>query len=125
MFEFEIVSSNGSVRVEVSTVTQGMRWLVQKASEYNDAYVTWFKADAAEPEVIIVMSIAGIYYKLRGTDEMYKVEIDGVRSCLKADSLAALCNLVRGKGKRVKVWSPANLEMIDTAFGDAYNLIQS
>lgn len=123
MFDFEVIASNGSVREEFKSVTHGMRWLVQKASEYNDAYVTWFKADALEPEVIIVMSIAGVYFKLRCTDDLYKVEMDGVRSCWKAESLA---NLIRGKGKkRVRVWSPKHLELIDTMYGDEYALIQS
>lgn len=53
----------------------------------------------------------------------YKVEIDGVVSEVRADSLAELSNIVRGKGRRIKVWSPVGVMLIDTLFGDVYYLI--
>lgn len=54
----------------------------------------------------------------------YNVEIDGIESTICADSLAALANLVRGKGKRIKVWSSVGIMLIDTQYGDAYDLIK-
>lgn len=122
---FEILNSDGTFRQEFNAVTPAMDWLVKKAREYNDGYVTWFAREADEPETIIVMSIAGIYYKLRDVSNFYAVEVDGKQMRIKADSLAALANLVRGKGKRIRVWSPAGIELIDTTFGDAYNLVSS
>lgn len=54
----------------------------------------------------------------------YMVEIDGIREEIRAESLAHLANLVRGRAKhRVKVWSPVGIMLIDTLYGDAYALI--
>lgn len=33
-----------------------------------------------------------------------------------ADSLAEVCNKIRGRGKRFKVWSPMGLQLIDTNY---------
>lgn len=59
----------------------------------------------------------------------YQVEVDHVGDKprdtfeLAAESLAALCNQLRGKYQRVKVWSAGGLQLIDTKHGDLYNLI--
>lgn len=55
----------------------------------------------------------------------YTVEIDGISTKLHADSLAALTDLVRGKGNRIKVWSSTGIMLIDTFFGDTYHLVKS
>lgn len=55
----------------------------------------------------------------------YEVDIDGVRSVMKAESLAALCNRIRGTGQRIRVWNLRSaIQLIDTKFGDNYNLIK-
>lgn len=53
---------------------------------------------------------------------IYTVEIDGEISNRCADSLAGICNQVRAQGKHVKIWAPSGLQLVDTEFGDAYNL---
>lgn len=122
---FEIVSSDGAVREVFNAVTPAMAWLVNKAREYNDGYVTWFEREDAEPDTIIMMCIAGIYFKLRKLKHTYTVEIDGVQSNVMALSLAEVANQIRGKGKRFKVWSPVGLPLIDTLHGDNYALIKN
>ena len=41
---------------------------------------------------------------------------------IEADSLAHVCNQVRGKAERITVWSPSGLLVIDTKFGDQYEI---
>lgn len=53
---------------------------------------------------------------------LYTVEIDGVREEMHADSLAELATKLRGRGKRIKVWSPSGMQLIDTEYGDVYAL---
>lgn len=54
----------------------------------------------------------------------YTVEIDDTITDIEAASLAALANIVRGKGKRIRVWSSSLIPLIDTKFDDVYNLIE-
>lgn len=54
---------------------------------------------------------------------MYRVEIDGVEKYIEAKSLAEVTNKVRGMGKRIKIWAPGGLLLIDTKFGDSYTLV--
>lgn len=55
---------------------------------------------------------------------MYRVEIDGKTEEMHAESLAEVTNRIRGKGKHFRVWSPAGLLLIDTAYGDNYGLVK-
>lgn len=52
----------------------------------------------------------------------YTVEIDGNLEEVVAASLAELANKVRGQGKHYRVWAESGLLLIDTQFGDVYNL---
>lgn len=52
----------------------------------------------------------------------YTVEVDGVMFTVEAASLAEVCNKVRGTGERFRVWAPSGLLVVDTKFGDAYDL---
>mgnify|MGYP001579531022 CR=1 FL=1 len=41
---------------------------------------------------------------------------------LNADSLAAVCNEVRGQADRICVWAESGLQLIDTRLGDVYEI---
>lgn len=56
---------------------------------------------------------------------LYTIEVDGVKEEMHAESLAAVANKLRGRGKRIKVWSGVGIMLIDTLFGDIYGLIVS
>lgn len=54
----------------------------------------------------------------------YTVEIDGNLEEVVASSLAEVANKIRGKGRHYRVWSEVGLLLIDTQFGDVYNLVE-
>lgn len=51
------------------------------------------------------------------------VEIDNKAEIVEAWSLAAVCNQVRGRGKHIRVDSPEGIQMVNTQFGDPYELV--
>jgi hypothetical protein len=52
----------------------------------------------------------------------YTVEQDGKPGTVLAKSLAEACDYLRDSAKRIKVWSPAGILLIDTLYGDAYGI---
>ena len=55
---------------------------------------------------------------------LYDVQYDeNDRIKISAWSLAELTNSIRGKAQRIRVWAPSGMQLIDTKFGDVYNLI--
>lgn len=50
----------------------------------------------------------------------YRVEIDAATITLLADSLADVCCQIRETGRRIRVWAPSGLLLIDTNLGDQY-----
>ena len=90
-------------------------WVCQRGAHVRTGHSTWVEGLGNVCDECMESFTAYYTVRYNESEELSKVA---------ALSLAELANKVRGKADRVRVWSARGVQLVDTKFGDAYDLVR-
>ncbi len=121
---------SGALRFTLMTSADGKGWVqVNEFDCYADAKAAALKlSDTQFCDVRVIATVdAFVLRQVSFQAELpaYSIQYDEQEPpfTMHGLSLAVIANKVRGKAKRIRVWSPAGVQLIDTKFGDTYKLV--